>query len=56
MRAVYTASGEPSGSQICAYFSADCGERSGSTTPLSSGRHSQRGSGTTRGSDRNSAR
>src|SRR5919198_1469951 len=56
MRAVCTASGEPSGVQICAYLCADCRARSGSTTPCSSGSQSSRGSGTTRGSARNSAR
>src|SRR2546430_15878479 len=56
MRAVYTASGEPAGVQICAYLCADWRARSGSTTPCSSGSHSHRGSGTTRGSERNSAR
>ena len=56
MRAVCTASGDPAGVQICAYLCADCGARSGSTTPCRSGSHSHRGSGTTRGSERNSAR
>src|SRR5437764_5920805 len=56
MRAVCTASGEPADVQICAYLCADWPARSGSTTPCRRGSHSQRGSGTTRGSDRNSAR
>ena len=55
-RRVCTASGEPSGVQMAAYFAADFAGRLRSTMPCRIGSQTKRGSRTTRGSERNSAR
>ncbi len=55
-RAVWTFSGEPSGIQICAYFSADFFGRVLSMTPFRIGHHAHCGISTTRGLLRNCLR